>query len=178
MPDKPEPRLLTEDEHTAILGATIQRETAALQDKVTALETEKAELQTKLDTSAAALETEKQARETAEKALEDYKAQVEREREIAARKDERVAKVREVASHLKDDFFTPERVQGWAEMEQAAFDAWVAEVAALTSGVAPAAKDGQPPRETAMQGRTPQTPVSTGNAARLFQGKIIARKEG
>ncbi len=160
MADEPAgtPRPFTEDEAYAIAADRVVRETADLTQKAEALTSEVAELKAKLDVSDAALATEKAAKETAEKALADYKAEVEQHREVAARRGEREKKVREVARHMKDDWFTTERIDRWAAMDDAVFGEYVAEIAALGGGVAPA---GGPPRETAMSG----DPVITSPAA-------------
>jgi len=150
-----EARTFSEEEHTAILADRITRETAeiatekaALEAQVETLTTEKAELQTKLDASEvakAAVETE----------FANYKADLEAKAEIAARTDERVAKVREAAAHMADDWFTEDRAQTWAAMEQAAFDGYVAELAQVSAGLVGAKESTQEKagkRETAAAG--------------------------
>jgi len=176
MPEKTEPRLLTEDEHAAIVADRVSRETSSLTEQVTSLGTEKAELQTKLDTTEAALETEKAEHQATKDAFEAFKTQVVTDKEIASRRTDREAKVREVAAHLKDEFFTEERVQRWAEMSEEAFDTFVTETAALVGGKTPAGE--QPPRETAMQGRTPDVTAKKGNLSKLWGGRTSTQKEG
>lgn len=153
-------RTFTEGEAYAIVADNVRRETAAVTTENETLKREKSELETKLETADAALATEKAAREKAEKDLADFKAEQEREAAAAAVKDERVAKVRETAKHLGDDFFTAERAARWAGMEQERFDDYIAELAELSKGIeapkgAGADKDkgaGGAPRETAMAG--------------------------
>lgn len=160
-------RMLTEGEAYAVAASEVARETAALKTQVTALETEKADLANKLDVAIAATEAEKQAREKAESDLVDYQNAQEEKKEAAARATERVAKVREVAKHLGDDFFTSERSERWAAMKDDDFAAYVAELAE----VAPKG-DGEmndPPRETAAVGKSVDTPKSgTDNLRALF----------
>ncbi len=144
------PRTLTEHEAYAIAADRVVRETADLTDKVGRLETENAELKAKLDVSETAVASEKAAKETAEKALADFKAETETAREVAARRGEREKKVREVAKHMKDDWFSEERIGRWAAMEDAQFSEYVAEIAALGGAAAPAPATA--PRETAMVG--------------------------
>lgn len=168
--EKATPRLLTEDEAYAIVADRVQRESAELTTKVSTLESEKAELQAKLDVAEAARETAEQAKVAAETALADHKAEQEREREIAERADDRLKKVREAASHLKDEFFTDERKQRWAGMEEDAFDAYVKELAELSEAAGvqkPAEVDGAP-RETAMRGSAATATKSTGNLRSLW----------
>lgn len=160
-----EARTFTEDEHTAILADRIKQETAALEtakaelaEQVEALVAEKAELQTKVDL----LESEKA---TLESEFATYKGEIERKAEVAARREERIAKVRESAPHLKDDFFTPERADRFAEMETAAFDAYLADMGATAPSAGAAPKT--PARETAMSGaqvQAPEAKTATGNS--------------
>jgi uncharacterized protein YhaN len=149
-------RTFTEGEAYALVADNVQRETAALTGKVDGLTREVADLKGKLDVADAAVATEKAARETAEQALVDYKQSIETEKAQEARKAERTAKVREVASHLKDEFFTPERATRWAAMDDDAFASYVAELAELAPTPAKATTTTEPPRETAMAGSAVQ----------------------
>ena len=163
-----EGRTFTEGETYALVADNVARETAALEAKkaemqttITSLEAEKAELQTQLDLAVA-------GKEKAEQDFEDYKAEQARVAEVAARQEERVAKVREAASHLKDDFFTDERAARWAAMEQAAFDDYVAELAAVSEGVKPAEET--PSAETAAaQSAISGAPVETKTSKTFFE---------
>lgn len=150
----PVERTFTEKEAYALVADNVQRETAAAAAQVEALTSEKAALQTQVDTLEAAKEAEKARADKAESDLAEFKAGVETEKAQEGRKAERVAKVREVAKHLKDEFFTPERAQRWAAMEDDAFATYIAELTDISAGV-PTEKAGeQPPRETAMAGST------------------------
>ena len=176
MTDTPKetPRLLTEDEAYAIAAAMVKRETADRDDKIKALESEKAELAkaaqdelaTQGDLNVVALDAERERANAAEKALADFKVEIENEKAAAARIDERVAKVREVAKHLKDDFFTAERASRWAGWEDQQFEDYVRELAevCVVSTTTPA---GDPPRETAMAGTAVQG-KTTGNLKTLW----------
>jgi chromosome segregation ATPase len=148
VPDDKTPRTFTEGEAYALVADGVQRETAALSTQVETLTSEKSALETKVELAEAGLATEKAGREAAETALADYKTGVETEKAQAARKDGRVAKVREVAKHLKDEFFTDERATRWSAMDDEAFTAYTTELAELSAGVAPTTTA---PRETAMQ---------------------------
>lgn len=157
-------RTFTEGETYALVADNVQRETAELTGKVKQLETEKADLQSKLDVAEAARETEKAAKEAAVQELADYKQTVEAEKAAVGRREERVGKVREVAKHLKDEFFTPERAQRWSEMDDEAFAAYIKELAELAP--AGSTTGNQPPRETAMAGKSVEgTPKKGGLAA-------------
>lgn len=154
MADDPKdtPRTFTEREAYALVADNVQRETAALSTQVETLSSEKAALETRVEVAEAALATEKAAKEKAEQDLVDFKAQLETEKAQEGRKADRVAKVRETAKHLTDEFFTPERASRWAAMEDAAFEEYISELAAVSTGTAPAG-DGEAPRETAMAGK-------------------------
>lgn len=146
-------RTFTEQEAYALVADNVQRETAAAAAQVETLTSEKAALETRLEVAEAALASEKARADGAIEWHEAFVAQVEREKANAGRRDARVAKVRETAKHLKEDdpFFTPERADRWAQMDDAAFEDYIAELAAVSTGVS--ASEGAPPRETAMQGQ-------------------------
>lgn len=152
--DKTPVRTFTEQEAYALVADNVQRETAAVVAQVETLTSEKAALETKLEVAEAALATEKARADGAIEWHEAVLAQFETEKAQAARKDERVAKVREAAKHLNDDFFTTERAQRWSAMDDAAFEEYVSELAAVSTGVAPSGDGQQPPRETAMAGQS------------------------
>lgn len=160
-------RTFTEGEAYALVADNVQRETATLTASVEKLTSEKAALETEKDELRSQLDIAVAARETAEQALADYKATVENQKAMDARRDERVTKVREVAKHLKDEFYTAERAQRWAAMEDEAFDAYIAELADLSVGVAPATT-GSAPRETAMAGAQVGAPGKSGGLASFF----------
>lgn len=150
-PEKAPVRTFTEQEAYALVADNVQRETAEHKATIETLTSEKAALEQKLELAEAALATEK-AR--ADGAIEWHEAVVtaaETEKAQLARKDERVAKVKEVAPHLKEDFFTAERAARWCTLDQEAFEAYTKELAELATGV-PAKTTESPPRETAMTG--------------------------
>ena len=167
MPEDSKARMLTEQEAYAIAADRVQQETAALQEKLANLEAEKAqiqadhktELQNQTDLHEAALQTERQNAEKVKKELADYQAQTQRDREISERKDERVAKMREVAKHLKDEWFT-ERAMRWAEMDEESFEALRREFAAVSEAGATETEQTEPPRETAMASKAAEKPKS------------------
>ncbi len=162
-----EPRMLTEQEAYAIAADRVQRETAEAASKVTALEAEKAELQTKVDAGEVALATEKARADQAVADLEAFKAETTKNAEVAARTDDRTAKVKEIAKHVSDDFFTPERAARWAAMDDEAFEAYCAELAALAPAGTEKKDETKPPRETAAQGKPVEGSQPTGSAAVL-----------
>lgn len=151
----------TAEEHLAVLESRVSRETAEITAERDALQQEKTDLESKLDVEISAKEAAEQRATEAEKALEDFKAEVESEREAAARKDERIAKVREAASHLDDEFFDDtKRVARIVAMSDEQFDGYVADLSA--TGRTPG-KTTDAPRETAMRGDAGGD-KSTGNA--------------
>lgn len=166
----------SEDEHIAILTDRVSKETSALTAERDQLSSSITELETKLDVETSAKTAAELRAVEAEKALEQFKADIEAEREAAARKDVRVTKLRESASHLGDDFFKDEkRVARIVAMKDEDFEGYLAD---LTVTAAAAPKTTTVPRETAMQG---QSVATTGNvsAARgfLLRG-YIAPQEG
>lgn len=151
--DNPPVRTFTEQEAYALVADNVQRETAARQAMIDTLTSEKAALEQKLELAEAGLATEKARADGAIEWHNAVLAAQETEKAQLARKDERVAKVKEVAPHLKDDFFTTERAERWAKQDDTAFELYVKELAELATGVPAASGDtSTPPRETAMQG--------------------------
>lgn len=174
--DKNPARTFTEREAYALVADNVQRETAALSTQVDTLTSEKAALETRVDVAEAALATEKARADKAEQDLAAFKEQTERETAQLARKDARVAKVRETAKHLKEDdpFFTPERAARWAAMEDAEFDGYIAELAAVSTGVV--VEEGAP-RETAMAGKQVAGTPKGGSLLGTFLGGPAAQTQ-
>lgn len=143
----------SENEHIAILSDRVAKETADLTAERDQLVSTKSELETKLDVAESAKQAAEQRAADAEKSLEDFKAEVETQREAAARKDERLAKVRESAEHLGDDFFEDEkRVQRIVAMAEEDFEGYLADLASTSKTTT---KTTAVPRETAMAGASP-----------------------
>jgi chromosome segregation ATPase len=145
-------RQLTEAEAYAIAAAEVKRETAALQTDVERLTAEVTDLQSKFDIEVSARTAAEAARDAAVKVHEDYLADLDAQREAASKKDERVTKIREAASHLKDEFFADEsRIARITSMKDEEFEGYLADLRE-TASLAPAPKAGETPRETAMAG--------------------------
>lgn len=170
-----EKRPFSEEEHLAILGDRVAKETAELNATVETLTSEKSELATKLDVAESAKTAAEQRALDAEKALEDFKAEVNDEREAASRQEARVTELRENAKHLDDAFFTDEdRVKRIVAMSDEQFAGYVADL----SSVAPTAKPpAAAPRETAMHGAPVKAPESKGSAAHDLLFARYATKE-
>lgn len=144
----------TEAEHIAILADRVAKETESLSTEKADLLSAKTELETKLDVTESAKVAAEQRAEEAEKALEDYKAEVTEEREAAARKDDRLAKVRESAGHLGDEFFKDEaRITRICAMTEEGFEGYLEDLKATAK--VPAGTTSTVPRETAMAGQEP-----------------------
>lgn len=162
----------TADEHVAILEDRIARETASLTAELGALKTEKADLETKLDVEISAKEAAEQRATAAEEALEQFKADVAEREAAAARKDERIAKVREAASHLDEKFFEDAaRIERIVAMSDESFEGYVADLGA--SGRTPGKSTPDVPRETAMAG----TQGGDGGAPTAAAGKGFLLRE-
>jgi hypothetical protein len=157
-------RTFTEGEAYALVADGVARETASKVADIERLTAEKAALETEKSVLQGQLDVAVVARETAETALASFQATVVAEKEIAACKDARIAKVREVAAHLKDDFFTEARVDAWARKTEDDFAAYVAELAALSEGItAPVGTESRETASTHMAG-DPVGDKPTGNA--------------
>lgn len=141
----------TADEHVAILEDRVARETAEVRAERDTLQTEKADLETRLDVEISAKEAAEQRATAAEEALEQFKTEVAEREAAAARKDDRLAKVREAAKHLDDKFFEDTaRVERIVAMSEESFEGYVADLGA--TGRTPGKTTPDVPRETAMAG--------------------------
>lgn len=174
---------LTEDEKVEVLATEkAARATADLTARAEKAEAELATLKADHDKTLAekaAAET-KLGEVTAE--FETFKTGVEQANEISSRKEARLAEVREVASFLADDYFTEERVTGFAKMTDEEFAAKKAELAGIAeaAGIKPGTQPpprppAEPPRETAMAGGAQAGHTETRSASsRLISGVGIA----
>lgn len=146
-----EDRTYTEAEHLALSADAVKRETAQLTEAKSDLETKLSEKAARVDVLEAEksnLETEKSA---LQKEFDDYKASVERALEIETAKKDRVGQIKAANDKLPDAYFTDERVQAWAEMDETAFaivlDGLTAlagatkETAAFAGGITPTSAD-------------------------------------
>lgn len=165
----------TESEHFAVLNDRLAKETADLTVQVDELTASKTELESKLDVAESAKVAAEQRATEAEKALEDFKAEIEQEREAAARKDERISKLREGASHLGDEFFENEdRVKRIVAMSDDEFNGYAADLS-VTGSATPGAGV---PRETAMSGSSVKAPEKKTSNGRAFLLGRYTPKEG
>lgn len=171
-------RTFSESELTAIVADRVARETADVAADRDQLKAENEELSTKLDVETSAKEAAEQRATDAERALEDYKTEVEAAREAAARKDERIAKVREAAAHLGDDFFADEkRVERIVAMSDEHFEGYLDDMRQTANNTKHI--PGDVPRESAMEGKEPDRKSGTA-ASRFLLGTRLpaAVKEG
>jgi len=182
----------TEAQHFALVESAVERETssltsekAALEGQVATLESEKAALadeltgaQTRIDVLEAEKANAEAAAEAARTELADFKAELARKAEVAAKKDERVSRVKAANGNLDDTFFTPERVTRWAEMADESFEALVADMTEAAAAVKPAEVSGasettdttEQARETAAFSGGSTTTVIEGSALATFLG--------
>lgn len=137
---------LMDSHEQAELEAKVLEATTPLNEQI-------AELQSKLD--AAVLEVEAAKTELAEMVsfMETAAAEAALATELAARRDERIAKVKEVAS------FPDEHIEAnadrWAALDEEAFEAALADWKLISAK--PAKKDEKVPAETALSGASPET---------------------
>lgn len=173
-------RQFSESELTAIVADRVARETADVAAERDQLKTENDELQNKLDVETSAKEAEAKRADEAEQALTEFKDEVQNEREESARKDDRIKKVREAASHLGDDFFDDEtRVKRLVAMSDEDFEGYLDDMRQTAKNSKPSG-DGVP-RQTAMEGSDPGSNGSGTAASRFLLGSRLpatAVKEG
>jgi chromosome segregation ATPase len=149
----PVARTMTETEAYAIVADSVKRETAALTADKERLTAEVTDLQSRLDIAESAKVAAEQAAAEAVQKHTDYIAEQDAQREAASKKDERIAKVREAASHLKDEFFADEaRVTRIVAMKDDEFDGYLADLRETAALAPKAPAGGETPRETAMAG--------------------------
>lgn len=156
----------TEDEHIGILTERVRRETADLSAKVDELTATVTDLGTKLDVAESAKVAAEAKVTEVQGELDSFKAEVQGEREAASRKETRVAKLREVASHLPDEWYEAEgRLERICAMDDAAFETYASDLGS-TNTVTPTGT--AVPRETAMAGQTPPVGGAQPSNARGF----------
>lgn len=171
MSENTEPRTLTDVEHTAILAATVARETAELNDKLAAKDAELVAAQNALDVEKAAKATLEAEKAAAVKEFEDYKLAEVAKAEQAALATTRMAQVKESAPHLtEEDLKNEGRVARVVAMNDEDFNAYIGDLKAASG--APA---GKTVVETAMKGGVVKAPVASETtvqpaAAFLFPG--------
>lgn len=155
----------TESEHLAILSDRVAQETTQLSSERDTLKTERDDLANKLDVAESAKGAAETRATEVQGEFETFKTDVEEREAAALRKDDRVAKMREAAKHLKDEFFTDEdRVKRVIAMEDTAFEGYLLD---LTASAIPAGTTTATPRETAMVGQAVQAGAE-GKAGRDF----------
>lgn len=177
MPETQE-RAFSESEMSAILADRLASETASLTASVDQLTAQVSDLGTRLDLETSAREAAEQKAAAVQQEFDDFKADITRREEAAARKDERLAKAREAASHLPEEFFADDkRVERIVAMDDEAFDAYVNDLRE-TAKAAPQGSTKEPPRETAVRGDGADTSKKPGSAATAFFLRDHTQKEG
>lgn len=116
-----EDRVFTEKEHVAIMANVVATETASLRQANEVLEAQVATLNTEKAAAEQAREVAEAATATAQTELADHKAEIEKAAELVALGETRTAKMREVASHLPAEYFTAEKAEGWAKLDETSF---------------------------------------------------------
>lgn len=130
-------RVLTEEEHQAILASFVAKETAELKETNAALSAQVASLTTEVATAKAATDVEIAKVAAAEKALEDFKAAIataaaeaEAAETLEALKVTRVEALK--AAGLSEEFLTDEdRVARISAMDEAEFTSYSADLASV-----------------------------------------------
>lgn len=115
-------RTFTEGEAYALVADAVERETAAAKTQVADLEAQIVSLGNEKDALELRATAAEEKAANAEKALADYKAEVETQKAMEAKRDERLGKVAEVAPKLE---VTEERATRIVAMEDELFDEYV-----------------------------------------------------
>ncbi len=172
----PAGNVYSEAQHFSLVKSAIEQETAALtaekselQSKFDALESEKAAMATELSEAKSKIDvlesdkaTAEAAAETAKTELADFKAEIERSREVEAKKTARVEAVKAANENLADGYFTNERVTRWAEMSDETFESLVAEMTEFANAQPKADTDSETETKTTEKAR--ETAAFTGGS--------------
>lgn len=160
-------RSWTDEEHTAILAHTVAQETATLTEQLETLKQEKADLAAANADLEAKIDVLTVERDTAKSEHADFVANLDKEKEEAALKEERTTKLQEQAAALPDGFLSPERIERITKMDTAAFDEYIADLAAASAGTAKAGET-VVVEKSAMQGATITTTTESSAAAGFY----------
>lgn len=114
-------RVFTEKEHLAIMANVVSTETASLRDANTALEVQVATLTAeKAEAETARAEAEQREKAATDK-LAERDAEIEKAAELKTLAETRMATMREVAKHLPAEYFTAEKAEAWAKLDEDSF---------------------------------------------------------
>lgn len=169
-------KTFTENDMHLLLADRVAKETADLTAERDSLKAERDELANKLDVESAAKVAAEQKVTEIQEAFDAFKSGLEELREAAERKDERLAKVKEAAAHMGEEFLTDEaRVARIVAFSEEQFDGYVADLAATAPKQAGSAVA---PRETAMNGAPITGGTATSSARGFLLGHYSTVKEG
>jgi hypothetical protein len=171
------PKTFSEQEHLAILNDRVNAATETLTAERDEAVQKRDQLASDLDVANAKVESEKARADQAVQDLEQFKTETAEREAAAARKEDRIGKLREAASYMPnvDEFVADEkRVQRVVAMDEEAFDGYVGDLKAA----APPVKAGErahltsvpTKRETAMAGEGATPPETTGAGRSFFMG--------
>lgn len=143
----------TEDLHKELDTFKTSQQAEEIEAKIAAAKAEGeealAELQKKLDEAVLDAEKAKKERDELNAWLTEEATKIEQEAQVAALRDERVAKVAEVATFPED--YVKERADAWASLTDEAFEALLADYKAVASKEETPASPGPISRVSAMQ---------------------------
>lgn len=154
----------TEEEYNALLAQVADLEAkvkeldgvrqeseaeARIAEAKAAAEAEVADLQSKLDTAVLEAQAAKDEKEALLAYFEQLKTEEEQAAVLAALKEERISKVKEVASFPEEHIAA--RADAWAALDEETFDALLADWKAVASKTAAAEGETTVPADTAMQ---------------------------
>ena len=165
-------KTFTESEMLAIIADRVAKETADLTAERDSIKAERDELATKLDVETAAKGTAEQKVTEIQGEFDSFKTDLEALREAADRKDDRLAKVKEAAAHMGDDFLKDEkRVERIVAFTEDQFEGFLDDLKA----VAPAAGTAGVPRESAMSAKGAEI-QTTSSARSLLLGRFAPKE--
>lgn len=182
-------RTFTEGEAYALVADAVERETASAKAEVSELQQQVVTLGNEKDALELRVTAAEEAKETADKALDDYKAEVETQKAMEAKRDERLAKVAEVAPTLVegDDDKVKERCDRIVAMADEAFQEYLDGITAVAPQKAAAddgkgdGKGGGKPAETlprqsaAFKGGSPTGDAGKASVKSLFGARRAAQ---
>lgn len=164
-------KTFTENDMALLLADRVAKETADLTAERDSLKAERDELASKLDVETAAKGAAEQKVTEIQEEFDSFKAGLEALREAAERKDERLAKVKEAAAHMGEEFLKDEkRVERIVAFTEEQFEGFLVDLKA----VAPTPGTAGVPRESAMTGASAAQPTSS--ARSLLLGRFAPKE--
>lgn len=159
-------RTFTEGEAYALVGDAVERETAAVKAELVTVKEQVTSISNEKDALELRATAAEEAKTKAEQELTDFKAQIETEKANEAKREQRVAKLTEVAPTLKVE---GERLDRIVAMDDESFSHYVDSLKEVAVAAPEGKKDEELPRESAaFKGKEPGAGSSTTSVKGLF----------